>query len=105
MSRDSSSICPRRRSSSSSPVIEYSPANRSLPRPTPSVSRPPLSWSSVAVSRATFTGRRRDHRPEPDAFGGGGDRRQRDPWIRDREDRLRPAHVIPHEQPVPACSL
>src|SRR5215207_5261943 len=49
----------RRRSSSSSPVIEYSLANRSLPRPTPSVSRPPLSRSSVAVSRATLTGLRR----------------------------------------------
>ena len=37
------------------PVIEYSLANRSLPRPTPSLSRPPLSRSSVAVSRATLT--------------------------------------------------
>ena len=82
ISSDSSSIRARRLSSSSSPVIEYSLANSSLPRPTPSVSRPPLSRSSVAVSRATFTGRRRasgvTSRPEPDALGRGGDRRQRD---------------------------
>jgi hypothetical protein len=49
----------RRRSSSSSPVTENSLAKRSLPRPTPSVSRPPESRSSVAVSLATLTGRRR----------------------------------------------
>ena len=59
MSGDSSSIPARRRSPSSSPVIENSLPNWSLPRPAPSVSRPPLSRSSVAVSRATFTGRRR----------------------------------------------
>src|SRR5215207_424022 len=49
----------RRLSSTSSPVIEYSFPNSSLPRPTPSVSLPPLSRSSVAVSLATLTGRRR----------------------------------------------
>jgi hypothetical protein len=49
----------RRRSSSSSPVIESSFPDRSVPRPTPSVSRPSLSRSSVAVSLATLTGRRR----------------------------------------------
>jgi hypothetical protein len=40
-------------------VIVYSPAKLSLPRPTPSVSLPPLSRSRVAVSRATLAGRRR----------------------------------------------
>jgi hypothetical protein len=59
MSRDSSSIRARARSSGSSPVIENSLPNWSLPSPTPSVSRPPASRSSVAASRATFTGRRR----------------------------------------------
>ena len=49
----------RRLSSVSSPVIEYSLPNSSLPRPTPSVSLPPLRRSSVAVSLATLTGRRR----------------------------------------------
>jgi hypothetical protein len=32
---------------------------RSLPAPTPSTSRPPLSRSSVTVSRASWCGRRR----------------------------------------------
>jgi hypothetical protein len=59
ISSDSSSIRARRLASISSPVIEYSFPNSSLPRPTPSVSLPPLSRSSVAVSLATLTGRRR----------------------------------------------
>src|SRR5829696_3178233 len=66
ISSDSSSIRARRQSSTSSPVIEYSLPNSSLPRPTPSVSLPPLSRSSVAVSLATLTGRRRAaSRPPP----------------------------------------
>lgn len=48
---------------------------------------------------------RRDHRPEPDPPGRRGDCRQRDPRIRHRQDRLVPAHVIPHEHPVPAGLL
>jgi len=39
-------------------VIESSFPDRSLPRPTPSVKRPPLSRSRVVVSLATLTGRR-----------------------------------------------
>ena len=109
MSSDSSSIWARRRSSSSSPVIENSPPYWSLPKPTPSVSRPPLSRSSVAVSRATFTGRRR-------ASGVTiGPSRTRSVAVataasvihgfRHRGDRFLPAHVIPHEHPVPAGGL
>jgi hypothetical protein len=48
---------------------------------------------------------RRDHGAEPDALGGGGDRRQRDPRVGHVDDRLPPAHVVPHEHPVPASLL
>jgi hypothetical protein len=48
------------------------------------------------------SGQRRHHRAEPDALGGGGHGRQRDPWVRHRCDGLAPAHVIPDEEPVPA---
>ena len=59
ISSASSSIWPRARSSSCSPVFENSRAKLSPPIPTPRVRRPPLSQSNVAVSRATLTGRRR----------------------------------------------
>ena len=45
---------------------------------------------------------RGNHRPDPDALGRRGDRRQRDPWIRHGQDRMPPEHMIPHEHPVPA---
>ena len=44
--------------SSSSPKRVSSPPVFT-PRPTPSTSRPPLSWSRLVVSRASFCGRRR----------------------------------------------
>ena len=61
------------------------------------MSRPPLSRSSVAVSRATLTGPRKwcDHRADPDAFGSSGNRGQCDPRIDHVDDRLPPAHVSP----------
>jgi len=59
MPSDSSSILARCALPSASSVIENSLPNSSLPSPAPNVSLPPLSRSSVAVSLATFTGRRR----------------------------------------------
>ena len=55
----SSNIPARVRSSAVSPNAENSRPNRSLPSPAPSTSRPPLSRSSVTVSRASLPGRRR----------------------------------------------
>ena len=46
-----------------------------------------------------------DHRADPDAFGSSGNRRQCDPRIGHVDDRLTPAHVIPHEHSVPAGLL
>ena len=46
--------------------MEYSLANRSLPRPTPSLSRPPLSQSSVAVFPRDLD------RPTPGEWGHSG---------------------------------
>ena len=74
----------------------------------PRVSRPPLSRSSVTVSRATLVagaGGRRDHRAEAQALRRGGDRRKRDPRVRHLPYRCGPAQAIPNEEPVPAGRL
>jgi hypothetical protein len=56
-----------------------------------------------------LTGRRRASGvtigPKAHARGGGGDRRQRDPRVGHVDNRLSPAHVVPHEDPVPADLL
>ena len=46
-----------------------------------------------------------DHGAEPEAFGGGGDRGQRDPRVGHLPDRRPPAQVVPHEHAVPAGLL
>ncbi|GAA3646479.1 hypothetical protein GCM10022267_36430 [Lentzea roselyniae] len=43
-----------------------------------------------------------DHGAEPEAFGGSGDRGQRDPRVGHVPDRCPPAQVVPHEHAVPA---
>ena len=90
-------------------MTEKSLPNRSLPRPTPSGSRPPLSRSSVAVSLATLAGRRRASGvtigPRPDPFGRGGHRRQRDPRVGHVHHGLLPAQAVPDEDSVPAGPL
>jgi hypothetical protein len=50
-------------------------------------------------------GEGRDHGTEPQVFGGGGDRGQRDPRVGHLPDRGPPAQVVPHEDPVPAGLL
>ena len=50
-------------------------------------------------------GEGRDHGAEPHPFGGGGDRRQRDPRVGHLPDRRPPAQVVPDEDPVPAGLL
>lgn len=54
----SSSLAPCTRTSVGSPNAPYSMSG-GKPRPTPRTARPPLRWSSVVTSFATFHGRRR----------------------------------------------
>jgi hypothetical protein len=51
------------------------------------------------------TRQRRDHGAEPDALGGGSDRRQRDLWVGHASHRLLPAQLVPDEDAVPAGLL
>ena len=88
---------------------ENSRPNRSLPSPTPSTSRPPLSRSSVTVSRATLAGRRRASGvtigPSRSRSVDRGRRGQRDPRVGHLADRRAPVHVVPDEEAVPARLL
>ena len=76
------------------------------PRPAPKIRRPPQSRSSVAVSRATLAGRRRDSgvtiTPSLIALRGHGDRGQRDPRVDRRPARVAVLQVVPEEEAVPA---
>jgi hypothetical protein len=49
-------------------------------------------------------GQGRDHGAEPQMFGGGGDRRQRDPRVAHLPDRRPPEQVVPHKDPCPPAS-
>jgi hypothetical protein len=53
----------------------------------------------------TTPGERGDHRAEPDALGRAGDRGKRDLRVGHADDGLAPAHLVPHEDPVPARLL
>ena len=109
IARLSSSIAALRRRSTSSPKVPNS-ASDGQPRPTPRTSRPPLSRSSDAVSRASFHGLRRGRAatigPRRIRCVGLGDRRDRDPRVGDVE---RPGgvdqDVVPDEEAVPAGIL
>ena len=97
------------------PVVELLAGHRVLVPEAVATKADPESESALAqpIERRGFpgnldrasSGKRRDHRAEPDALGGGRDRRQRDPRVGHVDDRLPPAHVIPHEHSVPAGLL
>ena len=77
--------------------------------PTPNTRRPPLSRSSVTVSRASWCGRRRGSgvtsAPIRDALGGHRHGGERDPGIGDGLHRRAVLHVVPDEEAVPAGRL
>src|ERR671923_301044 len=90
----------RTRGSPSSPNLPGSNSPvRSLPRPTPSTSRPPLSRSSVTVSRASWRARRRGRHVQPLHCGAHWNREERHALRRapgaDREPSARPEEA-PH---------
>ena len=48
---------------------------------------------------------RSDQCADNQPLGGNGDRGERDPWVGEGADRLAVAHVVPHEEAVPAARL
>ena len=99
----------RRRSSTSSPVIEYSLAE--LVAAQADAEREPTA--AEPVERRCFPGdldrptscERGDQRAEPDSLGGAGHRCQRDPRVGHVDHWLHVAQVVPDEDSVPARLL
>jgi hypothetical protein len=93
------------------PIVELLARDRVLPGETvaaePDAQRQPAAAQPVeggGLARdlgRPAPGERRDHRAKSDALGRAGDHGQGDLRIGDVNDGLAPAHLVPHERPVP----